>query len=95
VSRDGFPIAHEVFPGNTAEFDTFRHVIRKVREQFHLGRVILVADRGMVSQKLLGEIEGVGLEYIVGVRIPRRRSVTASRVNGRSPGWRKGSRPGR
>jgi len=44
-------------------------VIRKVREQFHLGRVILVADRGMVSEKLLGEIEGVGLEYIVGVRM--------------------------
>jgi len=69
VSRDGFPIAHEVFPGNTAELDTFRHAIEKVKQQFHLGRVILVADRGMVSEKLLGEIEEAGLEYIVGVRM--------------------------
>jgi len=69
VSRDGFPIAHEVFPGNTAEVDTFRHVMERVRQQFHLGRVILVADRGMVSEKLLREIEGAELEYIVGVRM--------------------------
>ena len=69
VSRDGFPIAHEVFPGNTADVDTFRHVMEKVRQQFHLRRVILVADRGMVSEKLLEEIEAAQLEYIVGVRM--------------------------
>jgi len=57
MSRDGFPIAHEVFPGNTAEVETFRHVLADVRARFDLGRVILVADRGMVSKKVLREIE--------------------------------------
>ena len=69
MSRDGFPIAHEVFPGNTAEVETFRHVLAEVRTRFNLGRVILVADRGMVSEKVLQEIEKAGLEYIVGVRM--------------------------
>ncbi len=69
VSGDGFPIAHEVFPGNTAEVDTFRHVIGKVKQEFHPRRVILVADRGMVSGELLRELEGSNLEYIVGVRM--------------------------
>ncbi|HHV78362.1 MAG TPA: IS1634 family transposase [Firmicutes bacterium] len=71
LSRDGFPIAHEVFPGNTAEVDTFRQVVDKVQRHFNLRRVILVADRGMVSEELLGEIEAAGLEYIVGVRMRR------------------------
>jgi len=71
VSRDGFPIAHEVFPGDTAEVETFRQVLTEVRTRFDLGRVILVADRGMVSEKVLGEIEEAGLEYIVGVRMRR------------------------
>lgn len=69
MSRDGFPIAHEVFPGNTAEVDTFRRVLKSVTERFNLSRVILVADRGMVSEKVLKEIEEAHLEYLVGVRM--------------------------
>ena len=87
VSRDGFPIAHEVFPGNTTEVDTFRHAMEKVKRQFHLGRVILVADRGMVSEKLLGEIEEARLEYIVGVRM--RKLKAAQEVLSRPGRYRK------
>jgi transposase len=65
----------EVFPGNTAEVETFRHVLADVRGRFDLGRVILVADRGMVSEKVLREIEEAGLEYIVGVRMRRLRAA--------------------
>jgi transposase len=75
VSRDGFPIGHEVFPGNTAEVDTFRQVVDKVQQHFNLRRVILVADRGMVSDKLLKEIEAAGLEYIVGVKMRKLKAV--------------------
>ena len=69
TTGDGFPIAHEVFAGNTAEVRTFREAIRKVKETFRLGRVILVADRGMVSQEVLKELEREGLQYIVGVKL--------------------------
>jgi hypothetical protein len=75
MSRDGFPIAHEVFPGNMVEVETFRQVLAEVRTRFNLGRVILVADRGMVSDKVLREIEGAGLEYIVGVRMRKLRAA--------------------
>ncbi len=57
------------FEGRAAEVETFRHVLAEVRTRFNLGRVILVADRGMVSEKVLEEIEKAGLEYIVGVRM--------------------------
>jgi len=69
MTRDGFPVAHEVFPGNMADIKTFRHCIKQVQQRFNLGRVILVADRGMVSKDLLEEITSAGLSYIVGMKM--------------------------
>lgn len=69
MTRDGFPIAHQVFPGNMADINTFRQCIKDVQQRFNVGRVILVADRGMVSNQLLEEITAAGLSYIVGVKM--------------------------
>ncbi len=71
MTREGIPIAHEVFPGATADVETFRAVLRELQKRFRIRRVILVADRGMVSRKVLEEIEAMGLEYLVGVRMRR------------------------
>jgi len=78
MSRYGLPIAHEVFPGNTADVDSFRKALDVMKRHYHVNRVILVADRGMVSKKVLCEIEAAGMEYIVGVRM--RRNSTAQAV---------------
>jgi len=47
---------------------SIREILRQGRECFKLERVILVADRGMVSEKVLCEIEGANLKYIAGRR---------------------------
>ncbi len=73
MTREGIPVAHEVFPGATADVETFREVIKDLRSRFRVRRVILVADRGMVSREILEEIEGMGLEYLVGVRMRKLR----------------------
>jgi len=75
VTREGIPVAHEVFPGATADVETFREVLKGLRRRFRLRRVILVVDRGMVSREVLEEIRAMGLEYIVGVRMRRLRAV--------------------
>ena len=51
------------------DIDTFRVCLQEVQNRFSIGRVIPVADRGMVSRKLLAEIEEAGLSYIVGIRM--------------------------
>jgi len=73
MTREGIPIGHEVFPGATGDVETFREVIKGLRSRFRVRRVILVADRGMVSREILEEIEAMGLEYLVGVRMRRLR----------------------
>ncbi|MBC7106877.1 MAG: IS1634 family transposase [Firmicutes bacterium] len=69
MTREGIPIGHKVFSGNTADIETFKAVIKEVRERFQLGRVIFVGDRGMVSPKLLDELDRENIHYIVGVRL--------------------------
>ena len=50
LDQKGWPIAWEIFPGNTADNKAFGHIIGKLRERFCIGRVIVVADRGMISK---------------------------------------------
>jgi len=71
-------VAWEVFPGNTADIEAFERVITKLRERFRIGRVIVVADRGMISKraiKLLTEHEECPLQYVLGCRMRRQKEV--------------------
>jgi transposase len=47
---EGRPVAVEVYPGNTADPSTLLDQVNKLRQQFHLARVVLVGDRGMLTQ---------------------------------------------
>ena len=72
VDRGGWPISWEVFPGNTADVKAFEKTIAKFRERFHIGRVSIVADRGMMSKrtiKLLAGDEAAPYDYILGCRL--------------------------
>ena len=69
---EGCPCAVEVFPGNTGDPKTLAPQITKIRERFLLERVILVGDRGMITEARLREdIKGVeGLDWISALRAP-------------------------
>jgi arginine repressor len=78
VDRQGWPIAWEVMPGNRADGKAFQELIGLLRRRFQIGRVIVVADRGMVSEKNLEMLTQDGespLEYIVGCRMRKQREV--------------------
>jgi hypothetical protein len=61
-TADGLPIAHEVHPGNTAEAPTLLPMIRGLLKRWPLKRVVLVADRGLLSLNNLQEIERLQAE---------------------------------
>jgi transposase len=81
-TAEGLPIAHEVHPGNTAEAKTLLPMIRRLLARYPLKRVVLIADRGLLS---VGNIEELGklqdqlkadgrdvaLEYILAVPAAR------------------------
>lgn len=68
-AADGCPVAVEVFEGNTADPMTLGTQITKIKERFGLSRVVLVGDRGMITQARLDEeIRPAGLDWITALR---------------------------
>lgn len=76
MDQDGRPLCCELWPGNTADVTTLMPVVDRLRERFGVGRLCIVADRGMISAATMAALEERKLEYILGVR---ERSLTEVR----------------
>jgi hypothetical protein len=68
VDQAGRPVCSEMWPGDTADVTTLIPVVDRLRGRFAVGRVCVVADRGMISAETIAALEERGLEYILGVR---------------------------
>jgi DDE family transposase len=68
VDGKGRPICTEMWPGNTADVTVLLPVIDRLRQRFAIGRVCMVADRGMISAETIAGLEERGLDYILGAR---------------------------
>ena len=65
----GCPVAVSVFEGNTADSLTFLPAVQRVRERFGLTQVVMVGDRGMVSQKAIDELRDQGgIDWITALK---------------------------
>jgi len=65
----GTPVSVSVFPGNTADPTTLMPQVRRVTEGFNIDRVVLVGDRGMISQTQIDKLKGMeGIEWITALR---------------------------
>jgi len=49
MDADGIPLHYELFPGNTLDKETFRLVIGEVRKNYDTGRIVVVADMGIIT----------------------------------------------
>jgi hypothetical protein len=72
TSKDGVPVAIEVFQGNTGDPKTVAAQVGKVKDRFGLTRVVLAGDRGMLTAARLREDAGpAGLDWITALRAPQ------------------------
>jgi transposase len=68
---DGCPVAIEVFDGNTGDPTTLAPQIEKLKQRFGLSHVVLVGDRGMITQaRITEDIKAAGLDWITALRAP-------------------------
>jgi transposase len=56
VTPDGFPLAYEVLPGNTADSTTLRGFLHKIETQYGKAQRIWVMDRGIPTDAVLAEM---------------------------------------
>jgi Transposase DDE domain len=71
-TREGLPIAVEVFEGNTADPRTLAVQIEKLKARFGIERVVLVGDRGMITAaRIRDDLGPAGLDWITCLRAPQ------------------------
>ena len=76
---EGRPVAVEVFDGNTADPATVGAQIDKLRRRFGFSRVVLVGDRGMLTEaRIREEVRPSGLDWVGALRGPAVRSLVES-----------------
>jgi len=72
TSKDGIPVAIEVFKGNTGDPKTVAAQVGKLKDRFGLTTVVLVGDRGMLTAARLREdIRPADLDWITALRAPQ------------------------
>ena len=69
VSKEGFPLAFDIFPGNTFEGHTILPVVRAFILKNNVKRFTVVADAAMISADNIKELKAEGIHYIVGARL--------------------------
>ena len=69
VDQEGRPLCSQMWPGNTTDVTTLVPVVERLRTQFRVNEVCIVADRGMISAATIEQIQARGWRYILGVRM--------------------------
>jgi hypothetical protein len=74
--RHGCPVAIEAFSGETGDPSTLQAQVAKLKQRFGLARVVVVGDRGMITQARIREdLEPAGLDWITALRAPQIRAL--------------------
>ncbi len=72
TSKDGIPVAIEVFKGNTGDPATVASQVGKLKDRFGITKVVLVGDRGMLTAARLREdVRPADLDWITALRAPQ------------------------
>ena len=80
-NAEGCPVAVEVFEGNTNDHQTVANQVQKLKGRFGLKHVVLVGDRGMVSETTIREeLEPLGLDWVTALKEASVRKLAEARV---------------
>jgi transposase len=69
VSKNGYPLAYDIFEGNKFEGHTMLPIIDSFKEKYRLEQLVIIADSGLLSNTNIDELQRGGYEFILGARI--------------------------
>lgn len=70
LSREGFPLAHRTWAGNTQDLQTVKKIVTDIEERFGASGRVWVMDRGMISKDALAFLNQAGRRYLLSTRRP-------------------------
>jgi len=80
TTSEGLPVGYRLFPGATAEVSTLIECIKSWRSLVQIDKVVLVADRAMMSESNLRVLEDEGIDYIVGASLRKQRATLRRQI---------------
>lgn len=80
VGLGGYAIGYEIFEGDIFEGHTLIPFIEKMRMKFDLGRPVVVADAGLLSNENIASLEEMGYEYIIGARLKNEPDIIKTKI---------------
>jgi transposase len=86
VTREGFPLAHYTWAGNTQDLKTVENLVTAIETRFGKSNRVWVMDRGMVSDDALEFLSAPGRRYLLATK---RAALTGFQAELRSPGWQR------
>jgi len=84
-TSDGIPIAHHVFSGDTADVATLPAVLDDLQRRFGVGKVCVVADRGLISKENIAALDQHGFEHVLATKLHRDPTCAAALVASAAP----------
>jgi len=71
LDQEGRPMCCELWPGNTSDAKTLIPIVDRLKARFHIHRICIVADRGMISKQTIQELNKVhrNTRFILGARL--------------------------
>lgn len=78
LDGEGWPLCCEMWPGNTTDVKTLLPVIGRMKRRFGVREICVLADRGMIREKTIRELESADppVRYILGARMRRQKEVS-------------------
>lgn len=80
VSKNGYPLAYDIFEGNKFEGHTMLPVINSFVEKYGLNQPVIVADSGLLSNQNIDELKEKSYEFILGARIKNESQYVKDRI---------------
>jgi transposase len=69
VSKNGYPLAYDIYEGNKFEGHTMLPVLDLFKEKYDLDQLVIIADSGLLSNANIEDLLSGGYEFILGARI--------------------------
>ena len=86
VTREGFPLAHQTFAGNTRDLSTVKHIVNTVETRFGKSERVWVMDRGMIDEESLAFLAEPGRRYLLSTK---RHALNQFQSELASPAWQR------
>jgi transposase len=86
VTRDGFPLAHYTWAGNTRDLQTVQRLVSAIEARFGASQRVWVMDRGMISEDALTFLGAPGRRYLLATKRP---ALAPFQAELRSAGWQR------